>query len=63
MMVVNKCFLKIFRFLQLEGTNWLVSELATVAAQERALFDECEALMGSASSLQVTITFIAVSFI
>lgn len=38
---------------RLEGTNWLVSELATVAAQERALFDECEALMASASSLQV----------
>ncbi|KVI11732.1 Protein of unknown function DUF566 [Cynara cardunculus var. scolymus] len=36
----------------LEGTNWLVSELATVAAQERALFDEFEALMASASSLQ-----------
>ncbi|KVH93667.1 Protein of unknown function DUF566 [Cynara cardunculus var. scolymus] len=26
----------------LEGSNWLVSELATVAAQERALLDECE---------------------
>lgn len=38
---------------RLEGTNWLVSELATVAAEERALFDECEALMASASSLQV----------
>ncbi|KAI3771897.1 hypothetical protein L6452_03068 [Arctium lappa] len=38
---------------RLEGTNWLVSELATVAAQERSLFDECEALMASASFLQV----------
>ncbi|KAK9055177.1 hypothetical protein SSX86_026259 [Deinandra increscens subsp. villosa] len=38
---------------RLEGTNWLVFELATVAAQERSLLDECEALMASASSLQV----------
>ena len=61
--VVKKCFLTSFIFLQLEGTNWLVSELATVAAQERALFDEFEALMASASSLQVIVTFNAVSFI
>ncbi|KAI3811339.1 hypothetical protein L1987_21060 [Smallanthus sonchifolius] len=38
---------------RLEGTNWLVYELATVTAQERALLDQCEALMASASSLQV----------
>lgn len=36
-----------------EGTNWLVSELATVVAQERALLDQCESLIASASSLQV----------
>ncbi|KAK1420935.1 hypothetical protein QVD17_22907 [Tagetes erecta] len=38
---------------RLDGTNWLVCELATVAAQERSHLDECEALMASASSLQV----------
>ncbi|KAL8206321.1 hypothetical protein R6Q57_009872 [Mikania cordata] len=38
---------------RLEGTNWLVYELSTVAAQERFLLDECEALIASASSLQV----------
>ncbi|XP_023730338.1 QWRF motif-containing protein 4 [Lactuca sativa] len=38
---------------RLEGTNWVVSELATVAAQERALLDQCEALLTCASSLQV----------
>ncbi|KAL4571353.1 hypothetical protein LXL04_018111 [Taraxacum kok-saghyz] len=37
----------------LEGTNWVVSELATVAAQERGLLDQCEALLTCASSLQV----------
>lgn len=39
--------------LRLEGTNWVVSELATVASRERALLDECEALLTSAYSLQV----------
>nr|XP_043622325.1 QWRF motif-containing protein 4 [Erigeron canadensis] len=38
---------------RLEETNWLVSELSTVIAQERALLDECESLMASTSSLQV----------
>ncbi|PWA69566.1 hypothetical protein CTI12_AA296390 [Artemisia annua] len=38
---------------RLEESNWLVSELVTVAAQEKTLLDECEALMTSASSLQV----------
>ncbi|PWA69567.1 hypothetical protein CTI12_AA296390 [Artemisia annua] len=48
-------------FPKLEESNWLVSELVTVAAQEKTLLDECEALMTSASSLQVIITFIALS--
>lgn len=42
-----------FTLSMLEGSNWLVSELATVAAQERALVDECELLLVSAASLQV----------
>ncbi|KAK9078846.1 hypothetical protein SSX86_002904 [Deinandra increscens subsp. villosa] len=37
----------------LEGSHCLASELATVVAQERALLDECEVLLISASSLQV----------
>ncbi|KAJ9557919.1 hypothetical protein OSB04_012533 [Centaurea solstitialis] len=37
----------------LEGLNQLVPELAGVAAQERALLDECEVLLVSAASLQV----------
>nr|GEX00005.1 hypothetical protein [Tanacetum cinerariifolium] len=36
----------------LEESSSLVSELATVTAQERALLDECEVLMVSAASLQ-----------
>ena len=39
----------------MEGPIWLVSELATVVTQERALFDECEGLLAYATSLQVTI--------
>ncbi|KAJ9557923.1 hypothetical protein OSB04_012537 [Centaurea solstitialis] len=34
-------------------SNWVASELAGVAAQERALLDECEVLLVSAASLQV----------
>ncbi|KAL4589925.1 hypothetical protein LXL04_002837 [Taraxacum kok-saghyz] len=37
---------------RMEGPNWLVSELATVVTQERALLDECEGLLASATSLQ-----------
>ncbi|XP_076932015.1 AUGMIN subunit 8-like [Bidens hawaiensis] len=48
---------------RLERTNWLVYDLATVAAQERALLDQCRALMASASSLQVFISFIALIII
>ncbi|XP_071698022.1 AUGMIN subunit 8-like [Rutidosis leptorrhynchoides] len=36
-----------------DETNWLVSELATVVAQERALLDQCESLIAFTSSLQV----------
>lgn len=33
--------------------NCLVSELADVAAQERAMLDECEALLASTAAMQV----------
>ncbi|KAF6151397.1 hypothetical protein GIB67_012257 [Kingdonia uniflora] len=36
-----------------EGTNCLVSELANVAAQERALLDECGDLLASTVAVQV----------
>ncbi|WCJ30138.1 hypothetical protein M5689_011714 [Euphorbia peplus] len=36
-----------------EGVNALVSELAVVAAEEKAMLDECEALLSSTASLQV----------
>lgn len=39
--------------LQVEGMNCLVSELADVAAQERAMLDECEALLASTAAMQV----------
>ncbi|KAH6818532.1 hypothetical protein C2S51_002135 [Perilla frutescens var. frutescens] len=38
---------------QVEGTNSLVSELADVAARERAMLNECESLFGSIAALQV----------
>ncbi|XP_009358415.2 AUGMIN subunit 8 [Pyrus x bretschneideri] len=38
---------------QVEGVNSLVSELAVVAAQEKAMLDECEALLASAAAMQV----------
>nr|GMC58319.1 AUGMIN subunit 8 [Ipomoea batatas] len=38
---------------QVEGTSNLVSELADVAAQERAMLDECESLLASTAALQV----------
>ncbi|KAK6156629.1 hypothetical protein DH2020_010877 [Rehmannia glutinosa] len=38
---------------QMEGMNCLVSELADVAAHERAMLDECESLLGSTAALQV----------
>lgn len=36
-----------------EGMNSLVSELAVVVAQEKALLDECEALLASTAAMQV----------
>lgn len=39
--------------LQVEGRNSLVSELAEVAAQERAMLDECEALLATTAAMQV----------
>ncbi|XP_065849624.1 AUGMIN subunit 8-like [Euphorbia lathyris] len=36
-----------------EGVNTLVSELAVVAAEEKAMLDECEALLASTAALQV----------
>ncbi|KAI3446721.1 hypothetical protein Pfo_003386 [Paulownia fortunei] len=38
---------------KVEGMNSLVSELADVAAQERAMLDECEYVLGSTAALQV----------
>ncbi|PSS08354.1 AUGMIN subunit like [Actinidia chinensis var. chinensis] len=38
---------------RVEGTNYLVSELADMAAQERAMLDKCEALLASTASMQV----------
>nr|XP_016436590.1 PREDICTED: AUGMIN subunit 8-like [Nicotiana tabacum]XP_016436591.1 PREDICTED: AUGMIN subunit 8-like [Nicotiana tabacum]XP_016436592.1 PREDICTED: AUGMIN subunit 8-like [Nicotiana tabacum]XP_016436593.1 PREDICTED: AUGMIN subunit 8-like [Nicotiana tabacum]XP_016436594.1 PREDICTED: AUGMIN subunit 8-like [Nicotiana tabacum] len=38
---------------RVEGMNCLVSELADVAAQERAMLDECEALLSSTAAMQV----------
>ncbi|EYU35356.1 hypothetical protein MIMGU_mgv1a026461mg [Erythranthe guttata] len=38
---------------QVEGTNSLASKLADVAANERAMLDECESLLRSTAALQV----------
>ncbi|KAM7511673.1 hypothetical protein LguiB_010548 [Lonicera macranthoides] len=38
---------------RVEGMNCLVSELADVAAQERAILDECEALLATTEAMQV----------
>ncbi|KAK6126985.1 hypothetical protein DH2020_039274 [Rehmannia glutinosa] len=38
---------------RVEGMNCLVSELADVAAQERAMLDECESVLGSTAAMQV----------
>ncbi|KAM5548246.1 AUGMIN subunit 8 [Rosa sericea] len=38
---------------RVEGVNGLVSELAVLAAQEKAMLDECEALLASAAVMQV----------
>lgn len=35
--------------------NNLVSDLATVAAQEKAMLDECEELLASAAAMQVRV--------
>ncbi|KAF2310428.1 hypothetical protein GH714_009934 [Hevea brasiliensis] len=40
---------------RVEGMNELVSELAVIAAEEKALLDECEALLASTAALQVRI--------
>ncbi|XAR51126.1 hypothetical protein NMG60_11005670 [Bertholletia excelsa] len=39
--------------LRVEGINCLVSELADVAAQERAVLNECETLLASTAAMQV----------
>ncbi|KAJ8560798.1 hypothetical protein K7X08_022658 [Anisodus acutangulus] len=38
---------------RVEGMNCLVSELADVAAQERAMLDECDSLLASTAAMQV----------
>ncbi|KAI9125900.1 hypothetical protein K1719_003318 [Acacia pycnantha] len=38
---------------RVEGMNRLVFDLAVVAAQEKAMLDECEALLASAAAMQV----------
>ncbi|XP_061365119.1 AUGMIN subunit 8-like [Gastrolobium bilobum] len=38
---------------QLEGMNGLISEVAVVAAQEKAMLDECEMLLASVAAMQV----------
>ncbi|KAK4415193.1 AUGMIN subunit [Sesamum alatum] len=38
---------------QVEGMNYLVSELAKLAAHERAMLDEFESILGSTAALQV----------
>ncbi|XP_059635788.1 AUGMIN subunit 8 [Cornus florida] len=38
---------------RVEGMNCLVSELADITAQERAMLDECEALLASTAAMQV----------
>lgn len=45
---------------QAEGMNRLVFELAVVAAQEKAILDECEALLASAAAKQVKYAYQAV---
>ncbi|KAL2464342.1 QWRF motif-containing protein 8 [Forsythia ovata] len=40
-------------FLQVKGMNCAVSELAVVAAQERAMLDECESLLAYTAAIQV----------
>ncbi|KAL6973806.1 hypothetical protein U1Q18_027989, partial [Sarracenia purpurea var. burkii] len=37
--------------LGVEGTNCIVSELAEMAAQERAMLEECEALLASTAAM------------
>lgn len=38
----------------MEGLNCLVSELAELAAQEKAMLDDCEALLASTATTQVS---------
>ena len=37
----------------MEGINNLVSELAAIAAQEKNMLDQCEALLASTAAMQV----------
>ena len=37
----------------MEGINNLVSGLAAIAAQEKNMFDQCEALLASTAAMQV----------
>lgn len=39
--------------LQAEKMNLLISELAIIAAHERAMLDECKALLASTAAMQV----------
>jgi hypothetical protein len=43
----------LYRVLQVEGMNNLISEVAIVSAQEQAMLDECEALLAFGTSMQV----------
>ncbi|KAL2936431.1 AUGMIN subunit 8 [Bienertia sinuspersici] len=40
---------------KVEGINGLVSELSELAGQERAMLNECDALLGSTSAMQVRV--------
>lgn len=51
---LNKDHINFLSIIQVEGMNSLVSELADVAARERAVLNECELLFGSIAALQVT---------
>ena len=42
----------------MEGLNNLVSELAIIVAQEKAMLDKCEALLASAAARQVRVIIV-----
>lgn len=46
-------FFLVLMHLQLERMSSLVSELAVVTAQGKAMLDECEALLASTAAMQV----------